>query len=273
MNRLNPVLQLSFVLLLAGSLGFYACQKTGSGNDAAAGNKITMYLTDHQSLIFDKVFLQITKVEVKVEDDGVDSLGGWFTLNSTPGIYDILRFRNGIDTLFASGQIPANRKLRKLRLTLGTQNSVVIGTQTSPLLLHNNKNFVIIKLEDDMLEQSGPGQFRFWLDVDMGTTIRHENGNYVLRPGVKVFNPSQSGRLEGKILPNAAGALVLAIKGSDTSTARPENNGDFKIVGLPAGTYKVWIDATANNYKDSVLNNITIRHSEDTKLGTITLRQ
>jgi hypothetical protein len=35
----------------------------------------------------------------------------------------------------------------------------------------------------------------------------------------------------------------------------------------------VFIDATSNNYKDTVLTNVVVRHNEDTKLGTIVLRQ
>jgi hypothetical protein len=50
------------------------------------------------------VNIDIQKVEVKVETDsaGVER-EFWETLNTRPGIYNILNFRNGIDALLASG--------------------------------------------------------------------------------------------------------------------------------------------------------------------------
>ena len=52
------------------SLFSFACQKENSGQGISAGkSSVNIFLTDDPSLIFDKVLLDITKVEVKVEDD------------------------------------------------------------------------------------------------------------------------------------------------------------------------------------------------------------
>ena len=65
----------------------------------------------------------------------------------------------------------------------------------------------------------------------------------------------------------------MAISGMDTLTAKPEQEGEFKFVGLKAGAYQLFVDATANNYKDSTISNVTVRTNEDTKVGTIVLHQ
>jgi hypothetical protein len=260
-------------LLLAGLLFtmLAACQRTAQETSSNSLN-VAVYLTDDQALIFDKVFIDLRKLEIKIEDDGVDSLGGWFTLDIRPGVYNILKFRNGVDTLFATGNIPVNRKLQKLRLTVGTNNSVEKDGRTFPLLLHKNRSEVIAKLDDANVEFIQPNQLRFWLDFDAGRSIREKNGNYELESQIRIFSKKTAGRLEGKVLPGEARAIVLAINGSDTATARPEDNGEFRFVGLVPGTYKVFIDATANSYSDTLLNNIRIVGGEDTKLGTIRLR-
>ncbi|HVF96588.1 MAG TPA: DUF4382 domain-containing protein, partial [Flavisolibacter sp.] len=116
---------------------FVACQKgisedpdkTGTANIQSAALKI--YLTDHQTPVFDSVFINMQKLEVKLEDDTLVN-GGWFTLAINPGIYNILRFRNGLATLFVSGNLP-NSRVRKVRLTLGAQNSVMKSGQSFPL--------------------------------------------------------------------------------------------------------------------------------------------
>jgi hypothetical protein len=256
----------SAALLLAS-----ACQKSTKESNTAGAVRVTVYLTDDQSLVFDKVFIDLQKLELKVEDDGVDSLGGWFTLNIRPGIYDILKFRNGLDTLFATGNIPANRKLQKLRLTLGNNNSVEKDGKTYPLLLKNNRAEVIAKLDDSNVDFIQPDQFQFWLDFDAGRSIRERRGQYELDSQIRIFTNKKTGRLEGKVLPQEAQAVVLAINGSDTISARPENNGNFKFIGLPAGTYQLLVDATANAYRDTLLTNLRVIGGNETKIGTVLL--
>lgn len=270
-------------LLSVTLLFFSACKKDDShegetnhgGLPGLPGTHSTLqvYLTDHQSLIFDKIFIDIQKVEIKVEDNGVDSLGGWFTLSIRPGVYDILTLRNGVDTLLGTGSIPANRKLQEIRITLGNNNSVVLEGKTFPLFLKDDKNEIRIKLDDIRVDEVANGQFRFSIDFDGGRSIREHHGDFELEPEIKAFTHGSSGRIEGKVQPSAAQAMVLAINGTDTVSARPEHEGEFKIVGLKAGTYQLFLDATANNYKDSTISNIVVRSNEDTKLGTIRLHQ
>lgn len=280
---MNIAMKLSkiFSVLTLSTVVFYACQKAGldssDGITTKAPSVAKVYLTDDQNLQFDKVLIDLQKLEIKLEDNGVDSLGGWFNLAITPGVYDILQFRNGVDTLFGTGTIPANRKLQKIRLTLGDNNSVVKGNQTFKLKLKDNE--IIAKLDASNVEFAGPDQLRFWLDFDAGRSIKVDNsgsGNnngYELRPQIRIFSKSKSGRIEGKVTPSEAGAIVMAINGTDTATAKPEREGEFKIVGLKAGTYTVYIDATTNNYRDTTINNVVVVHNEDTKLGTIVLRK
>jgi hypothetical protein len=75
------------------------------------------------------------------------------------------------------------------------------------------------------------------------------------------------------VLPLAADPVVMAINGTDTATAIPDrNDGEFKIVGLNAGIYTVFIDGH-NNYLDTTITNVLVRSGEDTHLPTITLYQ
>lgn len=261
-----------------------ACQKETSapaatGLSTTVPSTLKVFLTDDQNLVFDKVFIDIRKLEIKLEDDGVDSLGGWIALQITPGVYDILQFRNGLDTLFGTGTIPANRKLQKIRLTLGNNNSVVMNGQTKPLKVKDKDNEVIAQLDESNVEISSPDQFLFWIDFDAGRSIKVDNsgsGNnngFELRSHIRIFSKKKSGRVEGRVLPAAAQAIVMAISGMDTLTAKPEREGEFKFVGLKTGVYQLFVDATANNYKDSTINNVTVRTNEDTKVGTIVLHQ
>ena len=266
--------------LLVTTIVFYSCQKDIAGGNIPDRNKphtVTIYLTDHQTPIFDSVFIDLQKLEVKLEDDTLPN-GGWVNLNIRTGVYNILRFRNGLDTLFATGTLP-NAKVKKIRLTLGIQNSAMKNGQSFSLRVKDEDREVIASLESSNFEITPSGQVLFWIDFDAGNSIQADNsgpgnGNgYRLKSHIKIFTRSHSGQIEGKILPRAADAIVKAIIGSDTATAIPDHDdGEFKIVGLNAGTYKILIDGQ-NGFNDTLINNVIVRNREDTHLPTVTLHQ
>jgi hypothetical protein len=114
------------MILIFSAISIYSCQKEASGNnDPGKPHFTTIYLTDHPTPVFDSVFIDIQQLEVKLEDDSLPN-DGWVNLVIRPGVYNILKFTNGVDTLFGSGTIP-NARVKKVRLTLGTQNSVMLN--------------------------------------------------------------------------------------------------------------------------------------------------
>ncbi len=249
------------VLLLLG------CSKENSVNSNQ--QKISIYLTDNP-VDFKEVNIDILKIEVKVE---IDSSGiereFWVELKIRPGVYNILNFRNGVDTLIAQGFI-SRGEIKKIRITLGTRNSVVIDTTTYPLLL---KEPVVI-IETDDLEEINPLNFKLMLDFDAcGSIIEIYNNQFELRPRIRTFSDDDDGRIEGAVLPKEAKAIVSVKSGTQTLLAIPEeDDGEFKIRGIQPGIVNLFIDATANGYRDTIIKNIMVG-DRDVKLGTIILKK
>jgi len=267
--------KISVAAILFATIGFYACQKEAN-QVGQQSSRLTVYLTDHATPVFDSVFIDIQKLEVKLEDDTLSN-GGWFTLAIHPGVYNILRFRNGLDTLFGSATLPNNR-IRKIRLTLGTQNSVMKDNRSFPLKVKDDERQVVANIDNSNFDIVAD-QVRFWIDFDAGSSIQVDNsgsGNnngFELKSHIKIFTHRNTGRIEGRILPEAADAIVMAIRGSDTAIAIPDDDdGEFKIVGLAAGTYNLFIDGS-NGYRDTTINNVVVRKGEDTHVPIISLRQ
>jgi hypothetical protein len=267
--------QILAAIILFSTIGFYACQKEANQLSQQA-SKLTVYLTDHATPVFDSVFIDIQKLEVKLEDDTLPN-GGWFTLTIHPGVYNILRFRNGLDTLFGTSVLPNNR-IRKVRLTLGTQNSVMKDNQSFPLKVKDNERQVVANIDNSNFDIVAD-QVMFWIDFDAGSSIQVDNsgpgnGNGLeLKSHIKIFTHRNTGRIEGRVLPGSADAVVMAIRGNDTTVAIPDDDdGEFKIVGLTAGTYNIFIDGN-NGYRDTTINNVMVRTGEDTHIPNVTLRQ
>ncbi len=255
-----PVAAILMLLLMG-------CKKEGS--EVKGKQKLQIYLTDNP-VNFQAVNINIQKVEVKIE---VDSNGVerefWETLQIRAGIYNILNFRNGVDTLLAQGFVTTG-EIKKLRITLDSGNTVVVDNVTYPLTL--KKPEVIIDIDD--IAEISPGSFKIHIDFDAcGSVIRINNNQFELRPRIRTFDNDHDGRIEGKVLPKEAKAIVSISGNGQTLIALPDDDyGEFKIRGIKAGTVDLQINATANGYRDTVIKNIQVGNRE-VKLGTIMLKK
>ena len=280
-----------FGILLCLSLIFSACQKdVSTTNNPKTARQLSVYLTDDPCQ-YDSVFIDIRYVEVKIDttkehmdddefgdrdDDGDDdhrdhdNFGKWDTLTIRPGVYNILQFRNGLDTLLGTANIPAG-KIRKIRLTLGTNNSLVKDGVSHPLnLLAGTNNYVYIKIHNEDEDDVTTAQTAIWLDFDVCRSIKLINGQYYLKPVLKPFGKKNFGEIEGKVLPEAAHAFVTAQNTSDSASAMPEHDGEYKIRGLREGAYSLTFKGSGG-YKDTTIINIQVRKGKETKVPTITL--
>ncbi|WP_462254976.1 DUF4382 domain-containing protein [Ferruginibacter sp.] len=270
MKNKKTLLLLS-LLFLTMILVIISCKKDGSAEANSAlppgKSELKIMMTDDPSVIFDSIFLDIQRVEVKVEDS--TGRERWDTLTIRAGVYNILRFRNGLDTLLAVGYIP-NGEVEKIRITLGTRNSVVLNGAIIPLT--NIDKVITIDVHGDV-DHLDPRHLRIWLDFDGHGSIRFHNGRWELKLKIGHFSHGKSGELEGEIRPSGAlPATLMVIAGADTLRAIPDNDGEFKIRGIKTNTVTLIIKPS-NGYKDSVINNIPIRHGDDTDLGKIVLHK
>lgn len=286
----KPLLRPVFVIAI--SLFINGCQKevTAVADGIPAGmTRVSVYLTDGP-LDFQQVLVDIQRIEIKIDtckrhddddhdgpgcDDDHDSISSrceiWDTLDIRAGVYDLLTLRNGVDTLLASGFV-LNGKIQRIKVTLGTNNSVMVDSVVFPLHLLNNQSFVYINIHQEHLDEISSNNFRLFLDFDLSRSIRFNNGQYWLKPVLKPFGRHSSGEIEGKVRPVHSYGAISAFNGSDTAFARPEDEGEFKIRGLREGTYTLFIDGI-NGYQDTTISNIIVRRGGETELGVIRLHQ
>ena len=160
-----------------------------------------------------------------------------------------------------------------MRVTLGSNNSVVLNVITSPLTTHNNDNIIVINIDESLVAVNSGGSTKFWIDIDAGRSIRKHNNEFELKPSVKVFSREKSASIEGRVLPADAAVVVMAVNGTDTASAKPEREGEFKFIGLKPGTYTLIYHATANNYVDVTVNQVVVSGTEDVHVPDQVLHQ
>ncbi|MES2372726.1 MAG: DUF4382 domain-containing protein [Bacteroidota bacterium] len=288
----NKTILLSAIMAIAVCvITLTACKKsTSSENEIAQGKQqMSLYLTDGPGL-FDHVYIDIISVKVLVDtskdtrrhdnedwdrrgadDHKKDSSFVWENLNITPGVYDILRFRNGADTLFAAAGI-VKGSIRLIKVELGTNNSVVKDSIVYPISLPAGaNNYVLIKLKGHECEEYLPNKRRLWLDFDITRSILvNAQNKFYLRPWFHFFTVSTTGSIKGKIEPKDGLPVVTVYNSSDTAYALPDRDGNFKIRGLNEGTYSVFVNAS-NGYKDTTISNVVVKAPGETSVGTIKL--
>lgn len=281
-------------VLAAFTLFVVACNKENNGTsivtNGTAKTPLVVYLTDGP-LRLDTVNLDIKNVEVKLDtnashmsddhygDKDLDSLndrqhhdgfGIWDTLNFVPGVYNIAALRNGIDQTIGTGSVTGT--IRKVRLTLGTNNTIVQNGISYPLVVNSRYVYVSINKKHHQKDSVNTAATALRIDVDLFRSIKLVNGTYYFLPFLKPFNDSNFGRVAGLVTPAEAKPLLTVFNSTDTSYAIPERNGFYKVRGLAAGTYSINFKAT-NGYKDTTISNIVVNLGQETKVPSIVLHK
>jgi len=153
-------------------LGIEACKKD---NDQTT---LRIRLTDGPG-DFQQVNVDIREIRVKTSNDTAQ----WILLQTNAGVYNLLDFQNGIDTLIASGPVPVVT-LKEVRFILGPDNSVMVDSILYPLTTPSaQESGLKVKIDKDL----GFDINTFVLDFDAAQSVKIQgNGEYKLHPVIKL---------------------------------------------------------------------------------------
>jgi hypothetical protein len=285
-----PRICLLLAIILIPVLIFHSCKKERADDKIPEGQQRVRIRLSDNPVPYQAVYVEIRQVVVQVIPDSCRGRGDrnnndcydddeyrcsvWDTLDIRPGVYNLLDLSNGADTLLANGFTLTGR-INKIKLILGDNNSVVIDSVSYPLSLWGGIHSVTIQVKGRDIIEITPNDLQMWLDFDAGGSIvRVSNNHFVLKPRIRIWVPSQTASIKGKVLPKNAHAIVAAIANGDTLVAIPDrHDGRFKIRGLIGTSARVFINATANGYRDTTITNVTLIRGGETDIGTIQLHQ
>lgn len=251
--------------MLIALLGVTACSKEDENTTTKGSATIKMHLTDAPAA-YDAVYVDIEAIEVHSDN------GGWVNLSDIkPGIYNLLDFRNGLDTLIATGAIPSG-KISQIRLILGPDNTVVENGVTHALKTPSAQQSGL-KLNVNYTLQPGL-VYEFWLDFDASRSIVAKgNGGFNLKPVIRVFTKNTTGSIEGVVDPAASAPIIVAYNSNgDTATTLPNSSGYFLLGGLPPSNYTV--DFTPSSpFQAKQITGVIVTAGVVTDMGTIVISQ
>lgn len=162
---------LSLTLIASAALLLSACKKEGTNST------LQIRMTDAPAS-FDEVNVDLREVNVKLATDTT----GWVSLQTTPGIYNLLGLQNGVDTLIAQGSFPTN-VVKEIRFVLGDNNTIKSGGQTYPLTIPSgSESGLKIKVSKDLKANLET----LLIDFDAALSVIQETDGYKLRPVLRI---------------------------------------------------------------------------------------
>jgi hypothetical protein len=149
-----------------------SCKKESSGTT------LKVKLTDAPAA-YDEVNVDIREVNIKMDGDS----SSWISLPTTAGIYNLLDYQNGVDTLIAQAFVTGST-IKEIRLVLGTENTITVGGETHPLTIPSgSESGLKIKMNKSIKE----GVDYLSLDFDAALSVSEELSGYKLRPVIKIL--------------------------------------------------------------------------------------
>ncbi len=260
------MIKIGTICLLLISLGACSTDNNGSKQPVAATGTIEIRLTD-APVDYESVMIDIRDIQINMT---TDENSGWQTPeNVKVGIYDLLKFANGKDTLLAIGKFPIGT-IKQMRLILGENNLVGENGKLYPLNTPSGQNSGI-KINTNVTLVANT-TYQLVLDFDASRSIikAGNSGKYLLKPVIRGFLATETGQIRGEISPSNIKTVVWAIPGTDSVGTYTDNKGKFLVRGLREGNYRLAI-VPQKPYKEKIIDNIIVSKGKITDVFLIKL--
>lgn len=237
----------------------------GCDND---DNKATLSvkLTDSPAN-YQEVLIDVQDVMVNISSQGDEN--GWITLEGTnAGVYNLLDFTNGVDTLLVEQELAAG-KISQMRLILGDDNQLKVDGEYHDLTVPSSQQSGLkFNIHADLVEGV---TYKMWIDFDAGRSIIAKgNGTYALKPVIRTFTEATSGSIKGVVSPVEAKPYIIAVSASSDTigTYADTTTGYFLLRGVSEGS----VDLTFNpidGFENKYLNDVVVELGVATDVDTV----
>lgn len=238
-NYLSNMLLASLALF-----GMTSCEQQDNYNIITEGNaKVNVYMIDAPAE-YDEVWVEVLAVRFLPKDleNDENRESGWINIDheSNDRKINLLSLVGDNQAHLGSIELPAGR-FSQIRLLLGDDNYIIKNGERLELKTPSAQQSGL-KLKMDKEFESGK-EYDLLIDFDAGRSIvkAGNSGKYILKPVLRVIAETAS-TLQGTILPLEAEPKVTAESSGESYSTFTDENGFFKLRGIPSGTYTVLIE-------------------------------
>lgn len=255
----NRTLVLGLVVLV-----FQACNINDEESTQA---QLRVGLTDAPAA-FEEVNIEILQVLVnrnsdeeleEGEESDTESLdeNGWYPILEDSITVNLLDYQNGAILDLGTATVEPG-EYQQIRLLLGENNTVVSGGVTTKLRTPSAQQSGYKLLINETIEAGGV--YDLIIDFDAArSVVQLGNGGFLLKPVLRTVDLDATGSISGTVAPADAAVTVYAIRQSDSDSVgtQPDEDGDFRLIGLQEGMYDLSVIAS-EGFQDSTITNIEL---------------
>ncbi|MCW0481265.1 DUF4382 domain-containing protein [Gaoshiqia sediminis] len=250
MKAKMKTISMLFLGLLA--LAFTACNNDEANSQNDGKTTVRFLLTDAPFPFewVEEANVTIDRVEIRRVGDGEDD-GSPFTGFDLEGetTFNLLDLQNGVTAGLGKMELEAG-SYDEIRLHVVNANiKLTDGTLMDLKIPSGSSSGLKIKIEGDLNVTFG-GFATVLIDFDVSRSfVMQGNANtpagikgFIFKPVIRASVTDNTGWIEGQVMADGEAlvdSLVNIIHGDDTLTAKTGEEGFYKVMGLPAGTYKV----------------------------------
>ena len=242
---MKAVLPLFSLFLFA--ISFTGCSKNDPSINAT---RLRIKLTDAPVVLISEFNIDIQKIEISTTDN-TSGDEKWTTLDFQGGVYNVLPLSNGKSKQIVDQFFPAG-VLRKIRITFGNGSTIKTDAGEKGLVLDSEiKDGVVLEVNENLYANYITS---IMIDINAALSFYESNGNYFLKPVLRVFAEASGGSLKGYALPVEALPVVKIVKDKDTLFTVPEKaDGMFLFKGLKEGEWEISVfPASSLGYRDTL---------------------
>lgn len=276
MNTPFSLKQFGSVLTAAAMLMLAGCGSSGGGSGASTGT-LSLQITDAPVDTADNVFIQFQGLELQAADgkrttlyycedpmDSTKTIVSDSACTTTPKSkrIDLLALNGGLaDSLLDGFTLPSGHYswLRLMVDTAGTMDSYIVVSGTPYELTIPSGDQTGLKVNRGFDVPAG-GSADFTVDFDLRKSVHLANGNYMLRPTLRMVDNAMAGAIAGTVdqslVPGGCTPAVYVFAGSGvtpddidgidpdpvtTANVQQDNGGvyRYKAAFLEAGSYTI----------------------------------
>lgn len=245
--------------LIATAITLNSCDDDNNSNSGDYAYKVR--LTDAPGP-FSEVNVDIRSVQVITAD------GETINLNTQSRVYNLLDYRNGENTVIASRNL-TTAQVSKVRLVLGTNNTVVMNGVSYPLSTSGVDQSGLTVTVNQTLDDDDENTVL--IDFDANASIMQTGATtFKLRPIVRNVDLATTGKIEGSITGGGVLTMVTATSSTDVEyTSNASSNGNFQIRALPSGNYTLTVTPLLP-LLPITQTNVSVQAGASTNVGVIT---
>lgn len=253
--------KLFLFITVASTLFLVSC----NDDDTNSNNKTYAYnvrMTDAPAP-YDAVYVDVQGVEI------ISSDGATITLDTNAQIYNLLELSNGVSVQIASDDINTPN-VSQVRLILGSDNSIVVDGLTYPLSTPSAQQSGLKINVNQQLDANVTNTLLIDFDAHM-SIVEQGNGSYSLKPVLRMIETDVQGSITGSLSVLGIAATVTAESSTGVEyTTIANENGQFMISGLNAGTYTVTV-TPALPLLPQIITDVQVTASNTTDLGVVSM--